>query len=441
MVTTALFTVTLAVAGLALIFTVGKSLLNTLDSSAERTGGEVAALVKENKLPNPVLAGSGGVSLVQVVDADNRVVAASPGGYSAVSILHPGELARIRDGRPLTISGDRASTGAPVRVVGVRADVRGVQRTVLVATDLDRVLDSSRLLAHILLIAGPIVVLMMAALTWWIVGRTLRPVAALQRGAEELSAAGLSRSRLPIPAAEDEISSLATTLNAMLDRLDRANTKQRRFVGDAAHELRSPIASLRVQLEVAERTSHSADVGELTREALIDVDRLSRLIDDLLALARSDERGALTSRAPIRLDELVTDILSAYQDQPVSVQPAELTRVIAIGDRNGLQRVLVNLVDNAVRYAHSSVRVGAGTAEHDWVYLSVTDDGPGIPADKREQVFDRFYRLDTARSREAGGTGLGLSIAREIVAAHGGQIQLADNHPGLAVRVLLPGHS
>jgi signal transduction histidine kinase len=303
------------------------------------------------------------------------------------------------------------------------------------------VLDSSRLLAHILLIAGPIVVLMMAALTWWIVGRTLRPVAALQRGAEELSAAGLSRSRLPIPAAEDEISSLATTLNAMLDRLDRANTKQRRFVGDAAHELRSPIASLRVQLEVAERTSHSADVGELTREALIDVDRLSRLIDDLLALARSDERGALTSRAPIRLDELVTDVLSAYQDQPVSVQPAELTRVIAIGDRNGLQRVLVNLVDNAVRYAHSSVRVGAGTAEHDWVYLSVTDDGPGIPADKREQVFDRFYRLDTARSREAGGTGLGLSIAREIVAAHGGQIQLADNHPGLAVRVLLPGHS
>jgi len=226
-----------------------------------------------------------------------------------------------------------------------------------------------------------------------------------------------------------------------LDRLDRANTKQRRFVGDAAHELRSPIASLRVQLEVAERTSHSADVGELTREALIDVDRLSRLIDDLLALARSDERGALTSRAPIRLDELVTDVLSAYQDQPVSVQPAELTRVIAIGDRNGLQRVLVNLVDNAVRYAHSSVRVGAGTAEHDWVYLSVTDDGPGIPADKREQVFDRFYRLDTARSREAGGTGLGLSIAREIVAAHGGQIQLADNHPGLAVRVLLPGHS
>jgi signal transduction histidine kinase len=324
-------------------------------------------------------------------------------------------------------------------VVGVRADIRGGQRTVLVATDLARVLDSSRLLGHILLIAGPVVVIMMAALTWWIVGLALRPVNALRRGAAELSATGLSRSRLPIPVAEDEIYSLALTLNDMLDRLDKANTKQRRFVGDAAHELRSPIASLRVQLEVAERTLGSPEVHELTKDALIDVDRLSRLIDDLLALARSDERGGLTSRAPVRLDDLVTEVLASYQEQPVTA--LSLAPVIAIGDRSGLHRVLVNLIDNAVRYAASRVEVEVRASEEDWICLSVSDDGPGIPSDKRERVFDRFYRLDTARSRDAGGTGLGLSIVREIVDAHGGMVQLADNRPGLTVRVLLPRHS
>jgi signal transduction histidine kinase len=225
----------------------------------------------------------------------------------------------------------------------------------------------------------------------------------------------------------------------MLDRLDKANTKQRRFVGDAAHELRSPIASLRVQLEVAERTLGSPDVHELTKDALIDVDRLSRLIDDLLALARSDERGGLTSRAPVRLDDLVTEVLASYQEQPVTA--LSLAPVTAIGDRNGLHRVLVNLIDNAVRYTASRVEVEVRASEEDWICLSVSDDGPGIPSDKRELVFDRFYRLDTARSRDAGGTGLGLSIVREIVDAHGGMVELADNRPGLTVRVLLPRHS
>jgi signal transduction histidine kinase len=437
---TALFTTALVLAGAALLFTVGALLLNTLDSSAQRSGAEVAALVRSGRLPEQVLAGSGGVSLVQVVDADNRVVAASPGADTAVSVLRADELAAVRGGTHLTVSGERASLDEPLRVVGVRADIRSGQRTVLVGTALGRVLDSSRLLRRGLLVGGPVIVAIMAALTWWLVGLTLRPVAALQRGAAELSAAGLARSRLPVPAAADEIRTLATTLNNMLDRLDTATAKQRRFVGDAAHELRSPIASLRVQLEVAQRLDSNGTVRELAQDALLDVDRLSNLIDDLLMLARSDERGAMSSRQLLRLDELVTAVLAGYRDARVTVRVGRCLPAAVLGDRDGLHRVLVNLIDNAVRYARSVVTVSVSepTGEPGMVCLSVADDGQGVPAGEREQVFDRFYRLEDARSRAEGGTGLGLSIVREIVTAHGGTVQLRDNDPGLFVDVLLP---
>lgn len=437
---TALFTVALVLAGVILLFTVGKSLLNTLDSSAERSGTEVAALVRSGRLPQQVLAGSGGVSLVQVVDADNRVVAASPGADGAVSVLTTDELARVRAGHNLTVSGNRASLDEPLRVVGVKADIRSGQRTVLVGTDLGRVLESSRLLERALLFGGPLMVAAMAALTWWIVGLTLSPVAALRRGAAELSASGLARSRLPVPAAQDEIHSLARTLNDMLDRLDAATTKQRRFVGDAAHELRSPIASLRLQLEVAQRLDQTEPMRELTDDALLDVARLSHLIDDLLTLARSDERGPARVRLPVRLDELGCAVVAGYRDARVPVSFADGQPVVVLGDRDGLHRVLVNLLDNAVRYAASSVQVAvrASDGAPATAVLTVADDGPGVPASKRERVFDRFYRLDTARSRGEGGTGLGLSIVREIVAVHGGTVTLRDNEPGLLVEISLP---
>jgi signal transduction histidine kinase len=265
-------------------------------------------------------------------------------------------------------------------------------------------------------------------------------VAALQRGAAELSAAGLARSRLPVPAAADEIRTLATTLNTMLDRLDSATAKQRRFVGDAAHELRSPIASLRLQLEVAQRLDADGAVRELADDALLDVDRLSKLIDDLLLLARTDERGPAQARQPVRLDELVAAVITGYGESRVEVRLGQVLPAVVLGDAAGLHRVLVNLIDNAVRYAGSlvTVSVSALAGETGRVCLSVADDGPGVPAGEREQVFDRFYRLEDARSRAEGGTGLGLSIVREIVTAHGGTVQLRDNDPGLFVDVLLP---
>ena len=440
---TAVFTVALLLAGVILLATVGRSLLNTLDSSAERTGNEVAALVNTGRLPQQLLTGSGGVSMVQVVDADNRVIAASPGVDTAVSMVNSDQLAKVRRGAHLTVSGARSSQEDPIRVVAVDANTRAGQRTVLVGTDLGRVFDSSRLLQRALLLGGPLIVIAMAALTWWVVGLTLRPVAALRREAAQLSGSGLERSRLPVPDAQDEIHSLALTLNGMLDRLDSSTARQRRFIGDAAHELRSPIASLRLQLEVAQRLDQSPAMRELTDDALLDVDRLAHLIEDLLVLARSDERGGSHARLPVRLAELAGTVLSGYRDARVPVRQVAGEQVTVLGDADGLHRVLVNLIDNAVRYAASEVTVavtvrppsGVGFAD---AVLTVADDGPGVPASKRERVFDRFYRLDTARSRAEGGTGLGLSIVREIVTAHGGTVSLHDNEPGLIVEISLP---
>ena len=440
---TGVFTLALLLAGVILLATVGRSLLNTLDSSAERTGNEVAALVNSGRLPQQLLTGTGGVSMVQVVDADNRVIAASPGVDTAVSMVNTDQLAKVRRGAHLTVSGARASQEDPIRVVAVDANTRTGQRTVLVGTDLGRVFDSSRLLERALVLGGPLIVIAMAALTWWVVGLTLQPVAALQREAAQLSASGLERSRLPVPDAQDEIHSLALTLNGMLDRLDSSTARQRRFVGDAAHELRSPIASLRLQLEVAQRLDQSEAMRELTDDALLDVDRLAHLIDDLLVLARSDERGGSHARLPVRLAELADTVVAGYRDARVPVRLLIGERVTVLGDADGLHRVLVNLIDNAARYAAGGVTVavtvrppaGAGFAD---AVLTVADDGPGVPASKRERVFDRFYRLDTARSRAEGGTGLGLSIVREIVTAHGGTVSLRDNEPGLIVEISLP---
>jgi signal transduction histidine kinase len=443
-VATALFTTALTIAGFALLITVGHSLVNTLDTSAERTGNEVAVLVQSNRLPNPVLAGSGGISLMQVVDSDDRVIAASPGADAAVAILRPTELQGARNGRPFIVEGSRASTDEQLRVIAVPADVPAGKRTVLVATGLGRVLDSSRLLQRYLMLGTPIAVVVMASLTWWVVGLTLRPVAALQRGAAQLSATRLAKSRLPVPVAHDEIRSLATTLNDMLDRLETATSKQRRFVGDAAHELRSPIASLRLQLEVAARLGPAADLHELTDDALIDVSRLSHLIDDLLALARSDERNSSALRVPVRLDELARQAVAGYSGARVPVGIAEgITEPVTVGgDPDWLHRVLVNLINNAVRHARSQVMVSAGIttglAGQRHATLTIADDGPGIPDDRLEQVFDRFYRIDSARSRDDGGTGLGLAIVREIVTSHLGTISLHNTAPGLSAEIRLP---
>ncbi len=438
-VTTALFAFAVFTGAVLVLALQRYSLLHALDASGRRAARSVAASRIDGPKPGTLLAGSG--DLIQVVDADDRVVAVSPGTDATTPLLRADQLAQARGGTTITIAGDPAVTDEQLRVVAAIADDRTVRETVLVASGTASVEDSVRILRTAAIIGGPIGVLAMGVITYLVVGRTLRPVAALRRGAAEITAAGLADQRLPVPDAQDEIHRLATTLNAMLDRIEASTARQRTFVGDAAHELRSPLASLRVQLEVAHRVGPASDWRELLDDVLLDVDRLERLVSDLLVLARFDEAGGRLRRSePVRLDSLACEVAREYADARVPVGVVTIP-VVVEGDPEALRRVVVNLLDNAVRHAAHQVSVGVSTAEASAqasAELMVSDDGPGIAVAERERVFDRFYRLHESRSRESGGTGLGLPIVRDLVRAHGGTVRLLDNEPGLRAVVTLP---
>jgi signal transduction histidine kinase len=431
-------------AGAALLAaTVSRTLQAAVDAGALQSAREVAALVESEQLPDPVPVGGEGTASIQVVDAARRVRAASANTDRLVPVLRPDELAAVRTGRRLVVDGDRLGFDGPLRVVGVPAGPAGDPQTVVVAVDYSSARSGVRLLMAGLAIGAPLLLAVVGLATWVVVGRALRPVEALRRGAEEITGAGGSR-RLPLPSARDEVWRLAVTLNDMLARLDGASARQRAFVSDAAHELRSPLASARTQLEVAARVDAGTAAGALAADVLADVERLGRLVDDLLLLARVDEAPA-RRREPVDLSALALDAVARYPGArvPVLLAPAAAGvagGVMVRGDGVALRRVLTNLVDNAVRHARTGVCVTVRSAPASAV-LSVTDDGPGVPAEDRERVFDRFTRLDPGRGRDAGGAGLGLAIVRELVRAHGGTVALEDAEPGLRAVVTLPtGH-
>ena len=437
LVATALFSIAVVTGAVLVILLQRYALIRVLDSSARKTGVDISHQVRGNIVPSTVTPTTGGVTAVQVLDARDRVIAVSPGlnADRATSYLSPEQLRDARKGARFNVTS--IANGAQLRVLAVRAG----RLTVVVLTDVSRVNDSVRLLTRAALIGGPIAVLLLGLSTYFVTSLTLRSVAALRHGAADITAAGLSGQRLPVPSAQDEIHRLALTLNQMLDRIESATARQRTFVGDAAHELRSPLASLRVQLEVARRMGPDTDWPDLIDEVLIDVGRLDRLVADLLALARLDETGGgPTRRNPVDLGELVESIASGYDHARAPVVAESVPGVVVLGDPDGLRRVVVNLVDNALRYTKTDVRVCVA-AENGSARLTVTDDGPGLPESERERVFDRFYRAEMSRSRDSGGTGLGLPIVRDLVRAHQGTVRLTarpDGASGLQAVVLLP---
>jgi len=418
----------LLLGGLLLVSVLRLVLDQALDSGARRTAADVVELLDNNGPVDPIP--TAGTQYVQVIDERDRVLAASISADRLNPLLHRDELARARQGHAIVIGGDRVGIDGDLRVVA--AQTRAGDRTVLVAAPQQDITQSLRTVAHALLIAYPLLLGTLAALAWWVVGWTLRPVEQLRRGAEEISAAQVGR--LPVPDGEDELHRLALTLNRMLDRLEAARTRQRAFVADAAHELRSPIASLRTQLDVAAHLGEPPAPADLSA----DVDRLGRLVSDLLLLARADEGyPGLRGHEPVELRGLLLDVAGAYAGARVPVAVAPGGPQWTVGDHGALWRVLDNLVGNAVRHAASAVTLAVQRSA-DRAVVSVADDGPGIPEPDRARVFDRFTRLDDARTRDDGGAGLGLAIVRELVRLHGGTVTLGDAAPGLRVAVALP---
>ena len=442
---TALFSIAVITGAVLLLVLQRYALTRVLDQAASKTARDIGQQVSSGRLPPTVAPTTGGIAAVQVLDARGAVLSASQGTDHTVPLISRPELREVRSGSRIEIT---TASGARLRVLGRTVG----SRTVLVFTDVSRVDDSLRILTRAALIGGPLAVLVMALATYLVVALTLRSVAALRHGAADITAAGLAEQRLPVPNSQDEIHRLAVTLNAMLDRIDSATSRQRTFVGDAAHELRSPLASIRVQLEVGQRLSQNAarrgdtrtgqtddDWSALVDDVLVDVGRLDRLVEDLLALARLDE-SAGTRRQVVALDEVTRSVVAGVHAQGVSVR-ADTEPTLTDGDPDALRRVVVNLVNNAVRYARSEVVVHVGGDGHGRCLLTVDDDGPGIADAERERVFDRFYRVQESRSRDTGGTGLGLPIVRDIVRSHGGRVWLTgrdDGHEGLRAVVDLP---
>jgi signal transduction histidine kinase len=423
----------LAIGGVILVAVLQFVLQRSLDTSARQTAADLAALVDQGQLADPIPAA--GTQIVQVLDADSRIRAASLGADRLVPLLRPRELAAARHGMVVRIDGDRAGLDGPLRVVATSAGAGAESRVVIVAAPARDLEASVHTVRGALLIAYPLLVGVLAVLAWRVVAWTLRPVEALRAGAEEITGAARMR-RLPVPDGEDEVHRLAVTLNGMLDRLDASRQRQRAFVGDAAHELRSPIASLRTQLEVSERLGEPAAPADL----MSDVDRLHRLVDDLLLLARADEPDLrLGRRAPVELGSVLREVAASYGGARVPVTVLDGQPQWTVGDPDGLRRMVDNLVSNAVRHATSRVEL-AVVATLAGAGFTVTDDGPGIPPADRERVFERFTRLDDARAREGGveGAGLGLAIVRELVRLHNGTVTLTDAGPGLRATVVLP---
>jgi signal transduction histidine kinase len=442
LITSAGLAVALALAAVLLAGALRVALVDGLDVSARQGAIEVAALLDQGRLPSPVPVPPDTVT-VQVLNAQGRIVNTSPGADRLVPMLPPAQARQAaRTGQARMLAGPPLGMPSLLRVVAVPA--RG-QHVVIAAVSFAQVHDSLATLARALFIGTPLLFGLLALAIWLVTGYTLRPIAALSRGAAEVTGTGVPRD-LPVPPARDEVRALAITLNDMLTRLADAQQRQRDLVSDTAHELRSPIASIRAQLEVALDHPDGLDWAEMARDVHADTLRLARLAEDLLLLARLD--GQPLRRAPVDLAVLCAAAAAGYATARVPVRVTGAEPCVVSGDQDALRRLLVNLLDNAVRHAASevcvSVRSEAVRSEAGQAVLTVTDDGPGIPASDRERVFGRFTRLDNARDRTGeDGAGLGLAIVRSTAEAHGGTAFLGDagpdgTGPGLHAVVRLP---
>jgi len=301
---------------------------------------------------------------------------------------------------------DVAYDAAPVAVAGGNFFVVGM-------ASLAEVRHSVRTLWSGLRLGIPLVVLAVALVAWLLAGRALRPVEAMRLEVENISATTLQR-RVREPRSHDEVARLARTMNSMLGRLQTSRDHERQFLSDASHELRSPLASMRAQLETG---TWPSDADGVRAEAA----RLSHIVDDLMDLAKADEAPPPTSETD--LDEVVLEEVSAISPTTnIGISTTNVGAARLIGDRQALSRLVRNLVDNAARHATSRVDVSLATIDG-IVTLTVDDDGDGIAEEDRERIFERFTRTDSSRSRDTGGVGLGLAVVRATARRHGGDVR------------------
>lgn len=412
--------VALLAGGIALVVAMRQTLTNEARTAAGLRAADVAAALESGEGTARLAVGDPEELVIQVLDGAGGVLASSP-NYKGPSLgpLIPGASKTVR----------LALDSHPFIAVAAPADTPDGRRTVIVARTLDTVGESTGLVRRLLAIGLPLLLLVVAATTWKLVGGALAPVEAIRKEVDEISAAELHR-RVPHPAGADEIARLAVTMNQMLQRLQDAQERQRRFISDASHELKSPVATVRQHAEVAIAHPGRTTVEDLAGTVLVENLRLQALVEDLLLLARADEHTLNLRRRPVDVDDLVFEEARRLRAaSAIAVDTAAVSAGQVEGDVASLRRVLRNLADNAARHARTGVAFSLAEVGGA-VVLDIDDDGPGIPTGDRERVMERFVRLDDARGRDDGGGGLGLAIVAELVTAHGGTVAIDDSPLG-----------
>jgi signal transduction histidine kinase len=426
LVATAVVFGALALGGVAFVLILSETLHDSAESAAHGEASRIETIVEES--------GSTAQAAAALADLDGHA-------QLIVSGRVVGATDDLDDADPVVT---RETDGA-VAVTVRDSDDDDDERLVIVAKELDdgallvvgvddearsEALSSTR---SLLFFAVPVVTVFVGLTCWLVVGRALRPVEKVRRAAEQITAAELGR-RVEASGSGDEIDRLATTLNTMLARLEAAQLRQRRFVSDASHELRSPVSSLRQNAEVALTYPGQVLPEEFAATVAAESERMATMIDGLLLLARADEDTLRVLATAMDLDDIaLREVTRARGADRLAVDSSGIGAAQVSGDEAMLSRALRNLVDNALRHAATRIAVSTyldSDGRCPLAVVAVDDDGSGVPESERARIFERFVRLDESRSRDSGGSGLGLAIVAEIVSAHGGSVRVTDSALG-----------
>jgi signal transduction histidine kinase len=419
---------TLIAAGAATVWWLDRSLTQSVERTAHVTAERAADVLAMQDAPEGVSSlpiSSPEDEFVQVIDPDGTVVASSANvaGRPAFAVLRAGETERIEVG--IGEDEDDLDEEEPFLAVGVGDD----GNVIVAGRTLESVEESVDVLVGLLIVGLPLLLLVLGLVVWRVVGRALEPVESIRREVESISTEELHR-RVPVPGAGDEIGRLAGTMNEMLKRLEVGQERQRRFVSDASHELRSPVASIRQHAEVAIAHPGSARADDLARVVLEEDLRLQRLVEDLLLLARMDERDNVGVAGAVDLDDVVfAEVARARAGTAKEIDTSRVSAGRVEGDSRALGRLVANLLENAIRHATRKVDVSLAE-DGDEVVLRVDDDGGGVAEADRERIFDRFIRLEEARDRDSGGSGLGLAIVAEVADRHDATVEVGESSAG-----------
>jgi signal transduction histidine kinase len=426
--------IAVGISAVALLVVLRHSLERAGDDAAKTRAQDLAALATTGTLPR-LLTVPNDEDVAQVVDASGAVLAGSTGhtGRAIATFAPEGRAPVVRMVRDVPDDNELID----FRVWAQRARTPDGPVTVYVGTSLESVNETIATVRRVLLLILPPLLALLAVASWVLVGRALRPVEAIRAEVADISGRALDR-RVPVPPRRDEIGRLASTMNEMLDRLQAASERQRKFVADASHELQSPIAALRTQLEVAIAQPATTDWAATSSDLLAESRHMERLVRDLLFLARSDGEEGVRRIEPVDLDDIVLEeAIRLRSTAQIRVDASGVSAAPLSGNRDELTRLVRNLLENAEHHAESRVRIRL-SAEGREIILMVEDDGPGVPPAERERIFQRFTRLDEARSRNDGGTGLGLAIVKEITERHGGTVCVENAATGARFAVRLP---